>query len=193
MSTVTPCTAANTPQDFGISAFVDSTLAVCHTFLGTVTYMSPERVNNQPYSSPADIWSLGLTLLEMATGRCVVCLDVIIAAMTTHLYGSRGPCCGIARSSRADILSLGLTRLEMATGRCAAQLLFVGPCCLAGRQRPAVQQSRGHLDPVAHAAGSGDRQVRKCFACALPLVVCSRFTPTASALIHAAPSPNDDR
>lgn len=55
--------------DFGISTFVDSTLAVCHTFLGTVTYMSPERINNKPYSSSADIWSLGLALVELATGR----------------------------------------------------------------------------------------------------------------------------
>lgn len=55
--------------DFGISAFIDSTLAVCHTFLGTVTYMSPERINNEPYSFPADIWSLGLALVECATGQ----------------------------------------------------------------------------------------------------------------------------
>jgi serine/threonine protein kinase len=56
-------------SDFGISAFVDNTLAQCHTFLGTVTYMSPERINGQPYSFPADIWALGLALLECATGR----------------------------------------------------------------------------------------------------------------------------
>eukprot|EP00271_Cylindrocystis_brebissonii_P013001 TRINITY_DN3253_c0_g1_i1.p1 TRINITY_DN3253_c0_g1~~TRINITY_DN3253_c0_g1_i1.p1 ORF type:complete len:284 (+),score=50.14 TRINITY_DN3253_c0_g1_i1:855-1706(+) len=30
--------------------------------------MSPERINNQHYSYPADIWSLGLTLLECGTG-----------------------------------------------------------------------------------------------------------------------------
>lgn len=56
-------------SDFGISAFMDNTIAQCNTFLGTVTYMSPERINGQPYSSPADIWALGLTLLECATGR----------------------------------------------------------------------------------------------------------------------------
>ncbi|KAL6760254.1 mitogen-activated protein kinase [Haematococcus lacustris] len=55
--------------DFGISAFIDSTLAVCNTFLGTVTYMSPERINNEQYSFPADIWSLGLAIIECATGR----------------------------------------------------------------------------------------------------------------------------
>lgn len=31
--------------------------------------MSPERINNQSYSFPADIWSLGLSLVELATGR----------------------------------------------------------------------------------------------------------------------------
>jgi mitogen-activated protein kinase kinase 3 len=56
-------------SDFGISAFIDSTIAQCNTFLGTVTYMSPERINGQPYSFPADVWALGLAMLECATGR----------------------------------------------------------------------------------------------------------------------------
>eukprot|EP00850_Spirogloea_muscicola_P006935 SM000034S12689 [mRNA] locus=s34:188028:191701:+ [translate_table: standard] len=55
--------------DFGISAGLDNSIAMCATFVGTVTYMSPERINNQQYSYPADIWSLGLTLLECGTGE----------------------------------------------------------------------------------------------------------------------------
>ena len=55
--------------DFGISAFIDNTLGACNTFLGTVTYMSPERLENTPYNSAADIWSLGLSLVEAATGK----------------------------------------------------------------------------------------------------------------------------
>ena len=31
--------------------------------------MSPERINGEAYSFPADIWALGLTLLECATGK----------------------------------------------------------------------------------------------------------------------------
>jgi serine/threonine protein kinase len=31
--------------------------------------MSPERIEGKPYSFPADIWSLGLVLVEAATGR----------------------------------------------------------------------------------------------------------------------------
>lgn len=41
----------------------------CATFVGTVTYMSPERIRNESYSYPADIWSLGLALFECATGE----------------------------------------------------------------------------------------------------------------------------
>jgi mitogen-activated protein kinase kinase 3 len=31
--------------------------------------MSPERIRNENYSYAADIWSLGLTVLECATGK----------------------------------------------------------------------------------------------------------------------------
>ncbi|GJM99779.1 hypothetical protein PR202_ga16912 [Eleusine coracana subsp. coracana] len=70
--------------DFGISAGLDNTLAMncslCLRFAdvpdrkfvlptGTVTYMSPERIRNENYSYAADIWSLGLTVLECATGK----------------------------------------------------------------------------------------------------------------------------
>jgi hypothetical protein len=56
-------------SDFGVSAFVDGTLAQCHTFLGTVTYMSPERVDGAAYAFPADVWALGLVLVECVTGK----------------------------------------------------------------------------------------------------------------------------
>ncbi|KAL6493549.1 Mitogen-activated protein kinase kinase 3 [Orobanche gracilis] len=50
--------------DFGISAGLEDSMA-----MGTVTYMSPERIRNESYSYPADIWSLGLALFECATGE----------------------------------------------------------------------------------------------------------------------------
>ncbi|KAJ1289401.1 hypothetical protein BS78_02G161600 [Paspalum vaginatum] len=55
--------------DFGVSAGLDNTMAMCATFVGTITYMSPERIRNENYSYAADIWSLGLTMLECATGK----------------------------------------------------------------------------------------------------------------------------
>uniref|UniRef100_A0A7N0TNF0 mitogen-activated protein kinase kinase n=1 Tax=Kalanchoe fedtschenkoi TaxID=63787 RepID=A0A7N0TNF0_KALFE len=55
--------------DFGISAGLENSMAMCATFVGTVTYMSPERIRTDNYSYPADIWSLGLALFECGTGE----------------------------------------------------------------------------------------------------------------------------
>jgi len=48
---------------------MDNTLALCGTFVGTATYMSPERITSEDYSFPSDIWSLGIILYEMVTGN----------------------------------------------------------------------------------------------------------------------------
>ncbi|CAH9146154.1 unnamed protein product [Cuscuta epithymum] len=55
--------------DFGVSAGLENSMAMCATFVGTVTYMSPERIRNENYSYPADIWSLGIALFECGTGE----------------------------------------------------------------------------------------------------------------------------
>ena len=55
-------------SDFGILAELSSSLAKCGTFVGTTIYMSPERLTSEAYGYPADVWSLGLTVLTLATG-----------------------------------------------------------------------------------------------------------------------------
>lgn len=52
-----------------ISSQLDSTAGMCSTFVGTTCYMSPERLAGDQYSYTSDIWSLGLILLELATGK----------------------------------------------------------------------------------------------------------------------------
>lgn len=53
--------------DFGVSGEAVNSLAT--TFTGTSYYMAPERIQGQPYSVTSDVWSLGLTLLEVAQGH----------------------------------------------------------------------------------------------------------------------------
>jgi len=59
--------------DFGISRSLgqskgaDEVMAA--TFVGTATYMSPERYLGDEYSYPSDIWSIGLVVHELAVGR----------------------------------------------------------------------------------------------------------------------------
>ena len=54
--------------DFGVSGELGHTLAKCASWVGTVHYMSPERIQGSAYSYDSDVWSLGITLLELATG-----------------------------------------------------------------------------------------------------------------------------
>ena len=53
--------------DFGVSGDIVNSLAT--TFTGTSFYMAPERIQGQPYTVTSDVWSMGLTLLEVAEAR----------------------------------------------------------------------------------------------------------------------------
>ena len=53
--------------DFGISKLLNSTTDDANTMVGTPYYMSPEVVENQPYSYKSDIWALGCVLYELCT------------------------------------------------------------------------------------------------------------------------------
>lgn len=46
--------------------------ANAHTFIGSLSFMSPERIRGDEYGCPADVWSIGLTLMTVALGRCPV-------------------------------------------------------------------------------------------------------------------------
>lgn len=53
--------------DFGVSSELENSVA--DTFVGTGTYMAPERIQGSPYTVKSDVWSVGLTLMELAIGK----------------------------------------------------------------------------------------------------------------------------
>jgi len=58
--------------DFGIALMHDATtITALGTTVGTVTYMAPEQLEGQSVGPAADVWSLGVVLLECLTGRRV--------------------------------------------------------------------------------------------------------------------------
>lgn len=54
--------------DFGVSRELNNN-SIADTFVGTSTYMSPERIQGDVYSIKGDVWSLGLMLIELSTGE----------------------------------------------------------------------------------------------------------------------------
>ena len=58
--------------DFGIARLVDeSSLTMTGTTLGTAAYMAPEQLEHHAVGTAADVWSLGVILLECLTGQRV--------------------------------------------------------------------------------------------------------------------------
>jgi hypothetical protein len=55
--------------DFGVSRVLETIGQKVATFVGTHKYMAPERVSSDEYSIPSEIWSLGMTILEIGLGK----------------------------------------------------------------------------------------------------------------------------
>ncbi|MFH4979825.1 hypothetical protein AB6A40_006534 [Gnathostoma spinigerum] len=53
--------------DFGVSGMLIDSMA--NSFVGTRSYMAPERLKGGHYNVQSDVWSFGLSLVELSVGR----------------------------------------------------------------------------------------------------------------------------
>ena len=75
--------------DFGIAYLVDTTrLTTPGMLVGTAAYLAPEQVRGEPLTPAADIYALGLVLIEALTGRRAYPQDSGPAAVMARLHAS---------------------------------------------------------------------------------------------------------
>ncbi len=79
--------------DFGIAKIVEGTSAFTQTggILGTPAYMSPEQIRGETLDGRSDIYSLGVVLYEMATGRPPFKAETPPAIFVKHLHDPLPP------------------------------------------------------------------------------------------------------
>jgi serine/threonine-protein kinase len=73
--------------DFGIAEKTgDVRLTQAGMTVGSLAYMAPERLNNQPTTAAADVYSLACVLHEALTGQSPYATDSMQQLLTAHLY-----------------------------------------------------------------------------------------------------------
>ena len=78
--------------DFGIARMANSsTLTRSDTVMGSVHYFSPEQASGQAADVTSDIYSVGVVLYEMLTGRVPFDGDSTVAVAMQHLHARPAP------------------------------------------------------------------------------------------------------
>ena len=123
-----------------------------NSFVGTVTYMSPERITGAKYSFPSDVWSLGLTLLAVCWGRYPLNAEGGYWGLMKAIADDDPPAPGPRFSEELSALVAACLKKDPAERLTAAQLLkspFVCGAAGAAKLRAVPRTRRSSEGQVA--------------------------------------------
>ncbi|KAF7428264.1 Protein kinase C signaling pathway involved MAPKK protein [Pleurotus ostreatus] len=75
--------------DFGVSGELVNSMA--GTFTGTSFYMAPERISGHDYTIRSDVWSMGISLLELVQNRFPFPSDIGPIDLMVHITSGEPP------------------------------------------------------------------------------------------------------
>lgn len=114
-------------MDFGVARVADATRTRTGVVLGTPTFMSPEQLSGQTIDGRSDIYSLGVTLFQLATGQLPYRNDSMAALMRAIGRETAPNVCSIRPElppALGDIVALALEKhpnTRYATGQQMAE------------------------------------------------------------------------
>lgn len=119
-------------SDFGVAKMFErkqeGDLQKTFGAVGSTPYMSPERIRNQPYTFPCDVWSAGLTIAECAIG------EYPFSGLKNHIFEL---CQAIAN---LEVKIAWTPQLQ----QCNELISFVSSCMLPDDRRPTARELLSH-------------------------------------------------
>jgi hypothetical protein len=112
-------TTAGRPKlaDFGIARIVGTATSAQSQLVGTPYYMSPEQVRGEGLSPASDVYSLGIVLYEMLSGRLPFDADTPIGVALKHVQEAPPAISTVEPDLPADLCRLIDRALEKDTAR----------------------------------------------------------------------------
>jgi serine/threonine-protein kinase len=144
--------------DFGVAkVFANSPLTATDAVVGTADYMSPEQAAGKPVTRRSDLYSLGVVMYKMVTGRTPFQASSALEMLHQHLYGLFDP----PRKRLPDVPhafdALICRLLEKDPEKRPPDALVLSRE-LEGIRRRMAQQSRHTTDPAHTGATIVDQQ-----------------------------------